>query len=217
LISSREINHSRLRALIDQTPRDPSLFHAALSGLPPTARDACVDRAFGLGELPEDGPALPSGCVPYLPCPVDALLRLVAHAPVGAADVFVDVGSGLGRAAALVHLMTGARAVGLEVQPSLVAAARALAARLRLPDLSFVEGDAPELAAALTEGSVFLLYCPFSGDRLEKLLSRLEPIARTRAIHICCVDLPLPPRAWLTLTAAPSADVAIYRGASSPR
>ena len=41
-----------------------------------------------------------------------------------ASDVFVDVGSGLGRAAALVHLMTGARAIGLEVQPALVAAAR---------------------------------------------------------------------------------------------
>ena len=56
--------------------------------------------------------------MPYLPCPVDTLLRVIEHAPLGAADVFVDVGSGLGRAAALVHLLTGARAVGLEVQPS---------------------------------------------------------------------------------------------------
>ena len=165
--------------------------------------------------MPDDGPALPSGCVPYLPCPVDALLRLVEHAPVNASDVFVDVGSGVGRAAALVHLLTGARAMGLEVQPPLVAAARALAARLRLPDVTFVEGDAPELAAALAGGSVFLLYCPFSGDRLEKLLSRLEPIARARTLRVCCVDLPLPPRDWLTPTSMPSqsADLTIYRSA----
>jgi SAM-dependent methyltransferase len=213
--SSAELNHARLRALVDQTPRDPSLFRATLAGVSPLARDACVDRAFGLGELPEDGPALPRGCVPYLPCPVDALLRLVEHAAVRPSDVFVDVGSGLGRAAALVHLLTGARAVGLEIQPPLVAAARALAARLRLPDLSFVEGDAPELTSALSGGSVFLLYCPFSGDRLDKLLSRLEPVARARPIRIACVDLPLPARNWLALASPPSADLAIYRSVHS--
>jgi len=203
----------RIRALIEQTPRDPALFRAALASLPLVARDACVDRALGFGELPEDGPALPSGCVPYLPCPVDALLRLVEHAPVRAADVFVDVGSGLGRAAALVHLLTGARAVGIEIQPPLVAAARAHATRLRLPDLSFVEGDAVERAAALAAGSVFLLYCPFSGDRLAQLLSLLEPVARARPIRVCCLDLPLPARDWLTLAASPSPALAIYRSA----
>ena len=203
----------RIRALLEQTPRDPALFRAALASLPLVARDACVDRALGFGELPEDGPALPSGCVPYLPCPVDALLRLVEHAPVRASDVFVDVGSGLGRAAALVHLLTGARAVGIEIQPPLVAAARAHATRLRLPDLSFVEGDAVERAAALAAGTVFLLYCPFSGDRLAQLLGLLEPVARTRPIRVCCVDLPLPARDWLTLAASPSPALAIYRSA----
>jgi len=186
-------------------------FRETLAGVPARERDAWVDRTFGLDGLPADGPALPNGCVPYLPCPVDALLRLVEHAPVRAADVFVDVGSGAGRAVALVHLLTGARAVGLEIQPALVAAARALASRLRLPDVSFVEGDAAELAPALAEGSVFFFYCPFSGDRLEKFLACLEPIARARTIHIGAVDLPLPPRDWLTLASTPSPELAIYR------
>jgi SAM-dependent methyltransferase len=190
---------------------NPSLFRAALAAAPPSARDAWVDRAFGLDGLPADGPALPSGCVPYLPCSVDTLLLLVEHASVRASDVFVDVGSGVGRAAALVHLLTGARAVGLEIQPPLVAAARELAARLGLTDLAFVEGDAIERAPALASGSVFLLYCPFSGTRLDKLLACLEPIARARAIRICCVDLPLPPRDWLTFASSPSPSLAIYR------
>jgi SAM-dependent methyltransferase len=190
---------------------DASLFRAALAGVPARARDAWVDRAFGLDDLPADGPALPSGCVPYLPCSVDSLLQLVEHAPLRASDVFVDVGSGLGRAAALVHLLTGAPAVGLEIQPALVAAARALVARLGLPEVSFVDGDAPELAAPLARGSVFLLYCPFSGDRLERLLARLDPVARIRPIRICCVDLPLPPRDWLTLASTPSPALAIYQ------
>jgi SAM-dependent methyltransferase len=210
----------QLRALIDRTPREPALFRAALARVPARARDACVDAAFGIDGVPDDGPALPRGGVPYLPCPVDALLRLVEHASVGADDVFVDVGSGVGRAAALVHLLTGAPSVGLEIQPPLVAAARALAARLRLPAVSFLEGDAPELAPTLAAGSVFLLYCPFSGDRLDKLLDGLEPFARTRTrtLRLCCVDLPLPPRHWLTATPLPSpaADLAIYRSTRQP-
>ena len=81
------------------------------------ARDAWVDQLFGLGAPPEDGPQLPVGCVPYLPCSVDALLRVAEHAPVRASDLFVDIGAGVGRAAALMHLLTGAPAFGVEVQP----------------------------------------------------------------------------------------------------
>ncbi len=190
---------------------NPSPFRAALAAVPPGERDAWVDRAFGLDELPADAPALPSGCVPYLPCSVETLMLLVEHASVRASDVFVDVGSGVGRAAAVVHLLTGAPAVGLEIQPPLVAAARALAARLSLTDLAFVEGDAIDHAPALAAGSVFFLYCPFSGARLDKLLTCLEPIARARTIRICCVDLPLPPRDWLTLASTPSPALTIYR------
>jgi len=58
---------------------------------------------------------------------------------------------------------------------------------------------------------VFFLYCPFSGARLERVLDDLESIARTREIRVCCVDLPLPPRAWLALAAPPSGDLAVYR------
>src|SRR4030095_16570102 len=106
-------------------------LRAALTAVAPLDRDAWVDLAFGLGPPPDDGPLLPRGGVPYLPCPVEALLGAVELAPVGAGDVFVDIGSGVGRAAAVVSLLTGACVVGVEVQPALVLAARELAARLR--------------------------------------------------------------------------------------
>jgi len=198
----------RVRSEIERGVRPPS-FRDALMAVPASERDAWVDRVLGLGELPSDGPDLPSGCVPYLPCPVDALLRAVDHAPVRASDVFVDVGSGVGRAAVLVHLLTGARAVGLEIQPRFVVAARELAARLSR--VSFAEGDAVDLAERLGVGSVFFLYCPFGGERVTKLLSALEPIARTKAITICCIDLPLPPCSWLVLEPSVGPDLAIHR------
>ena len=103
-----------VRSLLARNVAEPDLFRAMLLRVPPSERDAWVDAIFGLGELPPDGPDLPRGCVPYLPCSVDTLLRVVERVPVRPSDVFVDVGSGLGRAAALVHLLTGAPVVGLE-------------------------------------------------------------------------------------------------------
>ena len=202
---------ARLRALVEQGPRQPSLFREALLRVPPSARDGCVDFALGLGALPDDSPQLPNGCVPYLPCAVDTLLRLVEQAPVRASDVFVDIGSGVGRAAVLVSLLTGAAVVGLEIQLALVSEARRLASRLNLADASFLEGDAVELMSDLAVGSTFLLYCPFSGERLLKVLAVLERVARRRAIRICCVDLPLPSRSWLTPAIPESLELAIYR------
>jgi hypothetical protein len=88
---------------------------------------------------------------------------------------------------------------------------RDLTTRLNVPRYSSVEGDATWLTGFITIGSIFFLYCPFSGERLEKVLDDLEPIARTRPIRVCCVDTPLPPRQWLTLASPPFEDLAIYR------
>jgi hypothetical protein len=202
---------SRADGGIDPGWREPSTFRDALLRVPPNARDAWVNRLLGFGELPDDGPALPRDCVPYLPCGVDVLLRIVERVPVGPADVFVDIGSGVGRAMTLIHLLSGAAAIGLEIQPELAVAARDLARRLAIPRVSTIEGDAAELAGFVTIGTVFFLYCPFSGNRLDKVLTGIELIARTRTIRVCCLDLPLPRCDWLELEAPHSLDLAIYR------
>jgi len=206
-------NADALRSLVVNDEAPPAAFRAALERVPPRERDAWLDRVFELDALPDDGPDLPSGGVPYLPSSVEVLLRVVDDASVRDGDVFVDLGAGLGRAATLVHLVTGAAAIGLEIQPALVHAARALATRLNLPRLSFVEADAASLAGPSVTGSVFFLYCPFSGERLRRVLADLERVARARPIRVCCVDLPLPPCPWLTLASPPSGALTIYRSA----
>jgi hypothetical protein len=201
-----------IRSLLESGRHDAPAFHDALLTVAPASRDTWLDRVLGLGDIPDDGPDLPRDCVPYLPCPVDAVLRTVEQAAIRRSDVFVDVGSGVGRAGALVHLLTGASVIGLEVQHGLVLAARDLARRLRLSRVSTVEGDASTLtgrAAAL--GTVFFLYCPFSGNRLERVLANLEPLARARMLRVCCVDLPLPSRPWLTRETLRSGDLTIHR------
>lgn len=203
-----------VRALLEKSQLSPAAFRAALTRVPVLERDAWWDRVLALDGLPADGPDLPRGCIPYLPCPVDALLRAAEHADIGPSDLFVDVGSGVGRATLLMHLLTGASAVGLEIQRELVEASRALVARLNVASVSVVEGDAVQLAGAITTGTVFFLYCPFGGHHLDKVLSDLELIARARLIRVCSVNLPLPPRPWLTLASATSGDLCVYRSVS---
>ena len=85
-----------------------------------------------------------------------------------------------------------------------------LTANLNTPRIAWLEGDAAQRTDSLARGSVFFLYCPFSGARLEQLLDGLEAVARARPIRICCVDLALPPRPWL-LAAPPARDLVVYR------
>lgn len=200
-----------IRSLIVDGAATPDVFRTALARVPRAERDAWVNLVLGTLTIPEDGPALPRGCVPYLPCPVDVLLRMIEEARVDSRDVFVDVGAGPGRAAALTRLVTGAAAIGLEVQPHLVRAFRDLAAGLNLSRLVVVEGDAVQVTGFIPIGTVFFFNCPFSGDRLAKVLDDLEPIARTRPIRVCSVDVPLPARPWLAPLAPPSGELAVYR------
>jgi SAM-dependent methyltransferase len=197
-----------IRTRIADGAHDRDAFRAALLDVPDGERDAWLDRVLELGAPPDDGPDLPRGCVPYLPCEVAALIEIVDRAAIGPSDVFVDVGAGTGRALALVHLLTGSAAIGIEIQPALVEAARALACRVS-SRIEVVHGDAVALADRLATGSVFFLYCPFSGERLHHLLTALEAIGRTRPIRVCCVDLPLPDCAWLAPTA--SGHATVYR------
>jgi SAM-dependent methyltransferase len=210
---SDQENADLLRSRVEEGRHDPQSFRAALLSVAPSERDAWIDRLLGLRELPEDGPDLPRGGVPYMPCAVDALLRMVEEAEVISSDVFVDVGSGLGRATSFVHLFTGADAIGIEIQSALASSARELAARLSLSRVSSIEGDAAAMTEVLARGSVFFFYCPFGGDRLARVLRDLEAVAHTKAIRICCLDLPLPPCPWLTRDPSRAGDLTVYRSA----
>lgn len=166
---------------------------AFLASLPPAARDAAVERHLGLGEADDAAPG--EHRVGYHPSGVAPIVRALIEAPVTADDVFVDIGSGLGKAVLLARLLTGATARGVEIQPSLIERARRAAARLGV-EVSFTCGEAQH--ADLDDGTVFFLYAPFTGPVLAEVMARLELVARRRAIVICALGLDLPRRArWL--------------------
>lgn len=188
-------------------------FRAALAFVPRDSRDAWLDRVLALDVIPADSSELPRGGVPYLPSSVDALLECVNLAAIGADDTLVDIGSGVGRATAFVHLLTGASAIGIEIQTDLVAAATAMT-RAISSRIANIHGDAAGIDIDLAAGTVFLLYCPFSGDRLVRTLAKLRAVASVRPIRLCCIDLPLPAADWLEPGSAEARGVAVYR--SSP-
>ncbi len=200
----------RARHLIAAGAHDRIAFRAALDAVAADARDAWLDRVLGITTTPDDGPELPRHCVPYLPCGVDAIIDVVDTAGIGPEDVVVDVGSGVGRAMAILHLVTGASAIGVEIQSALVRAAADVTGPVS-PRIATLHGDAVDRASQLTTATVFFLYCPFTGDRLRRLLAALEPISRSRPIRIACVDLTLPPCTWLTREPGRSASVTLYR------
>jgi hypothetical protein len=85
--------------------------------------------------------------------------------------------------AILVSLLSGARAVGVEIQPAYVEVARRSAELLGLGRVRFCAEDA--LATNLDAGTVFYLYTPFVGGWLVQMLARLRRVAESRPIRVC--------------------------------
>jgi hypothetical protein len=206
----RQAAHA-VRAQLLSGQLTPASFQAQLTDIPRRERDQWLDLLWGFDEIPDDGPELPRGCAPYLPCPVATVLEAVRGANLSSDDVFVDLGSGAGRTTLLANLLTGAACVGLEIQRGLVQAARERAEQLNLDRLRFVEGDAAELLRSIRIGTVFFLYSPFDRNRVDRVLDDLEVIARTRPIRICCVQMPAIERPWFVRVSSSSVELDIYR------
>jgi protein-L-isoaspartate O-methyltransferase len=105
---------------------------AWLASLPPGARDAAVEAHLGIDRGASSAPP-GEHLVGYHASGVSAIVRALVEVPVTAGDVVVDLGAGLGKVVMLAHLLTGARAHGIELQPELVERARAAAARGSAP------------------------------------------------------------------------------------
>ncbi|MBA2544797.1 MAG: hypothetical protein H0V17_34450, partial [Deltaproteobacteria bacterium] len=183
--SLRRLAHTTRNGIVAGTLRGRPLVELVES-IPYLDRDSWVQEVLEVDPPPPDID-LPAGAVPYLPCGVDEILATVRDVPLGPDDELVDLGSGLGRVVILAHLLTGARARGIEIQAHLVARARATHAALALPaSVAFDHACATE---AELDGSVIFLYAPFNGAMLARVLDRLAALARRRRFTICAVGL----------------------------
>lgn len=183
------------RAMAAGTLRGTALL-AWLDAHPAAARDLVMDQVLGVAHRPLAFTELEEGLVDHLPSSTEQVVRAAAEVPVTSSDVFVDVGAGLGKAALLMHLLTGARARGIELQHTLVQHARENAAALGIAGaVTFDDTDAR--AADIHEGTVFYMYRPFVGPVLDAFMERLRALSQRRAVRICALGMDLSPYRWL--------------------
>jgi hypothetical protein len=146
------------------------------------ALDQYVNGLLRTQPLPRERAAREPEMVSYQQTPARIILALAERARLTPADCFYDLGSGLGHVPILVHLLTGAEARGVEVEPAYCAQARQYAAQLGLTRVAFTQADARQ--ASYHDGSAFFLYTPFVGDMLRAVLGRLRSIACERPIQV---------------------------------
>jgi len=153
-------------------------------GRPQYGADGLDKVLDGLMEVDEREFALPEveEMAPYEPAPARVVLELVDQVGLKAGDMFYDLGSGLGRPTILAHLVSGARARGVEVSGALCGLARASAADLNLAGVEFIQGDAREVD--YNEGTVFFLFTPFKGEMFRQVFARLYARSRAGSIRI---------------------------------
>ncbi len=116
---------------------------------------------------------------PFITTPPEVVARMLQLAGTGPQDTVLDLGSGDGRIVIAAAREHGARGLGIELDPKLVAQARENARRAGVADRArFEEGDA--LKTDLSQASVVTIYLlPFLLDQLQpRLLAQLRPGAR---------------------------------------
>jgi SAM-dependent methyltransferase len=171
-----------LRAWLDQftayRPQPSRPVHTGYDAL-----DALVDGVLDLNEVPAPTQASVREMIHLEPTPARVVLELVDRVPWQPDDVFYDIGSGLGQVPLLVHLLTGVRAVGIEIEPAYCRVARAIAEDLSISGVSTVQADAR--AADYGTGTVYYLFTPFVGEMLGAVLDRLREQTRGRRVTVC--------------------------------
>jgi protein-L-isoaspartate O-methyltransferase len=116
---------------------------------------------------------------PYLPSTTVAVDEMLRLGGVGPDDMVVDLGSGDGRIVIAAARDYGARGLGIELDPQLVAESQANARQAGVADrVSFRQGDA--LAVDIREATVVTLYLlPGLVEKLKpRLLAQLKPGTR---------------------------------------
>ena len=95
-----------------------------------------LDIVLQAGKLPR-----PFGDFRFGETPWFTAKQIAEDAGITSEDVFVDLGCGRGKMVFMVHLLTGAKARGLELLPGYVRIARKISKTLKLENVTFQQRD----------------------------------------------------------------------------
>jgi outer membrane protein assembly factor BamB len=137
---------------------------------------ATVDKLYAIGRGRE--PRAPKS--PFVPTPHDVIVQLLKVAKVTDKDLVVDLGSGDGRILIAAAKSSGARAIGLEIDPKLVELSRDKIKQEKLDKLATVQ-EKDFYAADWSEASVVTAFLyPSVLEKLRPQFSKLK--AGTRIV-----------------------------------
>lgn len=174
--------------------RSASILRSWLDAFRPLETNPSVYRLDRMDDIlcgilqephPQHFDDLGSELVPFQPTPVRHTLDMITGSGLSSDDVLIDLGSGLGRVPILANILTGCRAIGVEIQRNLATSATHVASQLCLDRVAFRASDVR--TTDLTEGTVFYLFTPFTGTVLDDVLQRLRSAAELRAITLCAL------------------------------
>jgi hypothetical protein len=160
--------------------------------------DFLLDGVFFSAPKPEPDRRPEYGMVRYEPTPASVILELTERIEFTTNDVFYDLGSGLGKVAMLVALLTGVDVCGVEYQTSFCAYAEEQSTGLGLERTRYLNADARDVA--YVDGTVFFLFNPFGGLIFDAVLDKLHGEAQKREIQFFSYgssSQPLSELAWL--------------------
>jgi SAM-dependent methyltransferase len=185
--------HQAVRARIREGRLDRRAFVAELAAAPLDIRDHWVEEVLDVAYPPLAETSSQPELFLDSPSGLDEILFMLDRATLGPERTFVDLGAGSGKVVLLVALLTGARAYGVEIAPTLVARARAAARSLALESAVFIEGDMRTVP--LPAGDVYYLFIPAA--RSADVVARLAPVAAEQTIRLFAQRLDLERLPWL--------------------
>lgn len=133
-------------------------------------------------EMPDQTKDLEPEMVYYQKTPARIVFELVEKAHFVKEDVFFDLGSGLGQVTILINLLTGITTKGVEFEPAFCDYARDCATKLNLSNVTFINADARK--TDYSEGTIFFMFTPFTGEILQEVLEMLRRESLLRRIKI---------------------------------
>jgi hypothetical protein len=181
-IRSGDLRGRALRDLIDAFVRRDSSSCRLQFGTGYDDLDAFISGLLLTEPVPDEVTPSEPEMVYYQPTQARIILDLAEKAHLTREDVFYDLGSGLGQVPILVHLLTGARTRGVEVETAYWEYARSCASDLGLPGVEFVNADAR--AADYSDGTVFFMFTPFKRGLLQDVLEKLRTSSQGRTIRL---------------------------------
>jgi hypothetical protein len=166
-------------------PRMPS----ACTGIMNRLSDIVWEKRFNIGTAGRRDVGH-ADAVHYEPLPYYAVFKILQRLALGPNDVFVDVGSGMGRALCVAATQPIAGAIGVEIDAELniIAAANAVRMRGRRAPIRVHCQSAAEFD--YTEATVLWIFNPFGAATMRRVLERIRTSweANPRPLRIAYIN-----------------------------